>query len=108
STRALAPSPALAEFVSLLGPGDKIVDLGCGSGRDLKTFKERQLRPFGLDYSFAMCVIARDFSGAPVVNADIRQLPFADCTFEGASAIASLLHFKRDEIPVVLREIARV
>jgi len=100
--------PALSGFVSRLKPGDSVVDLGCGAGRDLKCFRRHRLRPVGVDYSIALCVLARRHSGVPVVVGDMRQLPFVSGTFQGASAVASLLHLSREEIPNALAEIRRV
>jgi SAM-dependent methyltransferase len=41
-------------FHSLLEPGARILDAGCGSGRDLKAFSERGYQVVGLDSSEAM------------------------------------------------------
>jgi ubiquinone/menaquinone biosynthesis C-methylase UbiE len=101
-------APALSGFISRLKRGDSVVDLGCGAGRDLKRFRRHHLRPVGLDYSPAMCVLARRQSGAPVVAGDMRQLPFASEAFRSASAVASLLHLNRADIPGALVEICRV
>lgn len=100
--------PNLSRFVSRLKRGDRIVDLGCGAGRDLRAFREYLLDPVGIDYSFALCMIARHHSGVPVVNADMRNLPFKTGSFAAASAVASLLHLDRADIAGALGEIFRV
>lgn len=108
ATTDLPIAPILAGFARRLKRGDKIVDLGCGAGRDLRGFRECLLDPVGIDYSYTLCHLARQHSGAPVVNGDMRQLPFASESLAGASAVASLLHLKRAEIPSTLDEISRV
>lgn len=100
--------PTLSGFVRRLSKGDRIVDLGCGAGRDLRAFRECHLDPVGIDYSFALCKIARRHSGVPVVNGDMRKLPLATGSFAAASAVASLLHLSRAEIAGALAEILRV
>ncbi len=104
----LPPAPGLTGFISRLNPQDAVVDLGCGSGRDLKLYRESNLRAVGLDYSYGLCVLARQHSGAAVAVGDILQLPFSDASFQGVSAIASLLHFGRSDIADILAGIHRV
>lgn len=104
----LPVAPMLSGFVHRLKRGDNLVDLGCGAGRDLKEFRESCLEPVGIDYSYPLCVLAHRYSRVPVVNGDMQQLPFANGSFAGASAVASLLHLYRTEIPNALGEISRV
>lgn len=98
----------LATFSHRLLPGARVLDLGCGSGRDLKGLNARGFRPTGLDVSESLAHYARRFSGCPVVVADMLQLPFADGSFAGAWASASILHIARQDMPQALGEIRRV
>ncbi len=100
--------PLVSAFATLLPPGAKVVDLGCGGGRDLRLFQQRDVEVVGLDYSRALSLLAHRYSGAPVVVGDIRRLPFASNVFDGVWAAASLLHVRRDEMPDTLAEIRRV
>ena len=43
-----------------------------------------------------------------MVVADMRAIPFADASFDGVWASASLLHLPRSELAVALREINRI
>jgi SAM-dependent methyltransferase len=59
-----------------------VLDLGCGSGRHTKVLFERGWT-VGLDLSMALLKVARRESpGAPYVRADMRELPFADDSFD--------------------------
>ncbi len=87
---------------------DLILDLGCGSGRDLRHFSQRGFRIVGVDYSFNLLKLARDFSEQPVVLADFLTLPFGENTFDAVWAIGSLLHVPRHQLPLVLQQIYRV
>jgi SAM-dependent methyltransferase len=66
-------------------PGRKInavLDLGCGAGRHTKVLFERWWT-VGLDLSMALLRVARKESpDAPYVRADMRELPFADQSFD--------------------------
>lgn len=59
-----------------------VLDLGCGAGRHTKVMAERWWT-LGLDLSTALLKVARKESpDAPYVRADMRELPFADESFD--------------------------
>jgi SAM-dependent methyltransferase len=59
-----------------------VLDLGCGSGRHSKALCERWWT-VGLDLSAALLRVARrEVPDAPYVRADMRELPFADESFD--------------------------
>ncbi len=59
-----------------------VLDLGCGAGRHTKVLFERWWT-VGLDLSMALLKVARKESpDAPYVRADMRELPFADESFD--------------------------
>lgn len=86
----------------------RVLDIGCGSGRDLRFFREQGFIPVGLDVSAGLANYAAQVSQCPIVVADMLKLPFADGSFDGVWASASILHIRRDEIPDVLGEVRRV
>ena len=89
-------------FLSLLPDGSKILDVGCGAGRDLKEFKSRGFRPYGIDSSPALVQYAHLNSGAPVEPLRVEDATFQH-EFEGIWACASLLHLpKRQFFPVLI------
>jgi SAM-dependent methyltransferase len=100
--------PILSAFAARMPVDAKVIDLGCGAGRDLALFRARGLNPVGLDYSIALALLAHRHSGAPVVVGDIRRLPVVSGVFHGAWAAASLLHLRRAENLAALAEVRRV
>lgn len=100
--------PLWREISGRLKANDLILDLGCGSGRDLKYFSEWGFRTVGIDYSFNLLKLARRFSGQPVAVADLSALPFGENTFDAAWAIGSLLHVPRQQLPQILNQIHQV
>jgi SAM-dependent methyltransferase len=61
---------------------DSVLDLGCGAGRHTKVLVERWWT-VGLDLSMALLKVARKESpDDPYVRADMRELPFADESFD--------------------------
>jgi SAM-dependent methyltransferase len=61
---------------------DTVLDLACGAGRHTRVLRERWWT-VGLDLSMALLRLARKESAdAPYVRADMRELPFADESFD--------------------------
>jgi SAM-dependent methyltransferase len=61
---------------------ERVLDLACGAGRHSKVLCERWWT-VGLDLSMALLKTARhDSNDDPYVRADMRQLPFADHSFD--------------------------
>lgn len=95
-----------APFLASLPRGARILDVGCGGGRDLKAFRELGFKPVGIDPSPALVEIARQYSGAEVAVADVQEMEFVD-EFEAVWACASLLHLPKLELSEALRCIKR-
>jgi SAM-dependent methyltransferase len=71
-------------FAGIAGPTASLVDLGCGTGRDLAWFRRRGHGVVGIDRSQAMLQIAREsVPGARLIRADIRRMPLGDGSVDG-------------------------
>jgi SAM-dependent methyltransferase len=97
-----------SRFAELLPSRASVLDVGCGSGRDLRAMSTFGLTCTGLDLSPLLASRAASYSGCPVIVGDMRSIPFGDATFMGVWASASLLHLPRDEIGCGLAECNRV
>lgn len=84
----------------------RVLDVGCGPGRDLAWFAGRGFEAIGLDRSAAMLAAATRV--APTVRADARRIPLRDACLDAWWASASLLHLPTDEIWRALAELHRV
>jgi ADP-ribose pyrophosphatase YjhB (NUDIX family) len=63
----------------------------------------------GVDLSFEMLQEGRRRGvSVPLIQADMRHLPFRKGSLDGLWICASLLHVPRDQVDAVLRELARV
>lgn len=102
----------LAEYgrrmLSQLGPGAQILDVGCGPGHYMAWLEAKGALVTGLDLSRGMLAQARLHVQGPLVQADMRAMPFPDGAFDGVWCVASLLHLPKGEAPTALREMRRV
>lgn len=86
-------------------PPFTILDLGCGPGRDLKTFSALGHRAIGVDGSARFAEMARAYSGCEVWQQDFVHLDLPDALFDGVFANASLFHVPSRALPKVLGEL---
>ncbi|RBA24301.1 class I SAM-dependent methyltransferase [Herminiimonas fonticola] len=82
-----------------------ILDLGCGPGRDLKTFIALGHQPVGLDGSAEFVQMARDYANCEVWQQDFLKLDLPEQRFDGVFANASLFHVPSQELPRVLKQL---
>ncbi|MEK6926613.1 MAG: methyltransferase domain-containing protein [Nanoarchaeota archaeon] len=93
-------------FLSLL-PGKKILDLGCGPGRDSLYFKARGFNPMGVDFSPEMIKLCKQ-KNLEAYEMDIRKLNFPLESFDGIWAYTLLLHLKKEELPKTLINLEKI
>ena len=98
--------PLWDRFLDRVLPGKKVVDIGCGSGRDLSALDEAGIKAQGFDLSERLVRQARENSRADVSIADMRDLSFGSRSLGGAIAVASLLHLGHEEIDAMIEKIA--
>lgn len=88
-------------FLRLVKPGGCILDFGCGSGRDARSFLLRGYRVDAVDGSAELVRKASEQLGIPV-----QQLRFQDLSevnyYDGIWACASILHLPKRELKYVM------
>lgn len=80
-----------AEFVPLVPAGGKILDAGCGSGRDSHNFQQRGFQVTAFDASAEIAALASKLIGHPVQVMGFLDVNFKE-EFDAVWACASLLH----------------
>jgi SAM-dependent methyltransferase len=88
-------------------PPPSILDLGCGPGRDLATFRALGCEALGLDGAESFVRMARQHSGCEVWHQDLLALTLPPARFDGVFANAVLFHVPSQTLPRVLQELHR-
>ncbi len=98
----------IKKFQSLL-QGKKILEVGCGPGRDAELFIKNGLDVTGIDLSESFISIAsKNVPGARFIAMDVLELDFPKSSFDGVWSCASLIHLKKDDLSIALKNIHSV
>jgi ubiquinone/menaquinone biosynthesis C-methylase UbiE len=101
--------PFLDKFIALLGTGTKVLDIGGGAGFDAKYLVDKGIQVTSIDLSDKMLEVAKQVApGVEFIKMDMRKMTFADATFDGVWASASLLHIPKTEIEGVIDKISSI
>ena len=99
----------LVEWLEYLPAGTRLLDLGCGGGRDAGDLDLRGYRVVGVDRTSALLSAGRRrYRSLPLVRADLRQLPFHAVSFDGLWAAASLMHLPKPVARRILTDLSRL
>lgn len=94
------------EFARRLPKGGRVLDLGCGSGRDSLAFLKAGLAVDAVDGSAQMVKAASGLTGLPVTHATFSDYEPAG-PYDGIWACSSLLHVPAVKLAGVISKYAR-
>lgn len=92
------------KFESYVADGGRVLDAGCGSGRDSKAFIQHGFSVVAFDASGEMCKAASELIGQEVWQMKFQEIAF-DEELDGIWACASLLHVPYEELPDVMNKL---
>jgi SAM-dependent methyltransferase len=93
-------------FLQLVPAGGRILDAGCGSGRDTRAFLAKGYDAVAIDASIKMVEAATALTGQPVLHKRFQEIDSVE-EFDGIWTCASLLHVPRAEIGEVWSKLVR-
>ncbi len=99
------PSVFLSPFVLHLPLQARILDIGCGSGRDLLWLKQRGFEPTGLERSASLARLARSHSGCPVIEGDLEGFDYSTGAWNAVMMVGSLVHVPHGRLAATLQKI---
>ena len=97
----------LDNFAEKTGKG-KVLDAGCGPGRDTQYLTEKGLEVTGIDLAEGMIEHAKENKKGLFRKMDIRDLEFEDNNFEGIWCNTVMHFFPPEQMPEILDELKRV
>ncbi|MGQ9748559.1 class I SAM-dependent methyltransferase [Desulfosoma sp.] len=86
------PTPFLEPLTWFLSPPAHILDVGCGSGRDLLWFQRRGSQVTGVERSAGLARLAREITKATIYEADFGTLGFSCLCVHALVLIGALVH----------------
>ena len=92
-------------FLELIPVGGRILDAGCGSGRDTKAFLERGYSVTSFDASIRMVELSSHLTGMQTHHMRFQDVDFHG-NFDGIWACSSLLHVQQSEIDDVIARLS--
>lgn len=92
-------------FENYITPGCRILDLGCGSGRDSRYFVKKGYDVVAIDPSAAMCEKTKGIVNVPVYRMKAENISFNN-EFDAVWACASLLHVCKSNMKLTLYRIS--
>jgi SAM-dependent methyltransferase len=104
-TGSIDMNPLYERFCSVLPTNARVLDAGCGSGRDALAFSQMGYDVVAFDASKKMVEAARERAQVPVFLMDFNETHF-DHPFDGIWACASLLHVARHQLTSVLMRLS--
>jgi SAM-dependent methyltransferase len=101
---------AIEQFVTAVDAGSRVLEIGSGPGRDALALEEAGLSVRRTDITPAFVRMLRaDGFAADVLDplSDNLDDPERDAPYDGVWASASLVHARREDLPIVLSALAR-
>ena len=93
-------------FLKYIPPQGRILDFGCGSGRDAKYFHTKGFEVDAVDGSEELCKLAAEYTGINLKRMLFSELDAA-AEYDGIWACASILHLSSLELREVLLKMIR-
>jgi 2-polyprenyl-3-methyl-5-hydroxy-6-metoxy-1,4-benzoquinol methylase len=108
STVAVDVQKLYAQFLPRVKAQGKILDAGCGSGRDSKHFLDLGYQVCAFDANESLVSLASNHLRQPVTLAKFDTFACEPNSFDGIWACASLLHVEAESLPSVFIHLSKL
>ena len=104
-TFSIDPSSFLEPLARRLPAEAFILDVGCGSGRDLLWMKNKGFEVIGFERSPELAELARENAGCEVIEGDFETYDFSSILVDGVMLIGALVHTPYERFAEVFKNI---
>jgi SAM-dependent methyltransferase len=104
-TFSIDPTSFLAPLAQRLSPEAFVLDVGCGSGRDLLWMKKQGFDVIGFERSPGLAELARDNAGCEVIEGDFETYDFSSIFVDGVVLVGALVHVPHERFSEVFKNI---
>jgi SAM-dependent methyltransferase len=91
-TFSINPDRFLSVFVKMLLPSSRILDVGCGSGRDILWLMKKGFSVTGFEKSPGLASLARKNSGCEIIENDFETYDFSTLSVKAVLMSGALVH----------------
>lgn len=99
------PASFLTPLEIRLQPGDTVLDVGCGSGRDLLCLRRKGFNVIGFERSRGLAELARQNAACKIVEGDFETYDFSRPALDAILLVGALVHIKHDKLQPILQRI---
>jgi H+/Na+-translocating ferredoxin:NAD+ oxidoreductase subunit B len=104
-TVAIDPEPFLGAFARRLSRGDRVLDVGCGSGRDLRWLQHKGMAVTGFERSPGLAKLAAHHAGCDIIEGDFHTYDFKSLAMDALLMSGALVHVPHDLLKDTLANI---
>lgn len=106
-TAHIDPSSFLSPLLGFIPAGSTILDIGCGSGRDMAWLKSKGFYPEGFEKSAGMSELAEKRSGCRVTEGDFLTFDFSVYEVDCIILSACLVHQPHENLLSILERVRK-
>ena len=99
------PASFLIPLETRLQPGDTVLDVGCGSGRDLLWLSRKGYTVIGFERSHGLAELAKQNAACTVIEGDFETYDFSQSIFDALLLVGAMVHIKHDKFQSILHRI---
>lgn len=97
----------LEEFSQKL-QGEKVLDIGCGTGKDTEFLEKQGFNVTGIDLSEEMISYCKQNRSGQFIKKDIRDIDFEEDTFDGIWCSAAIFFIPEEDMRKVVSEFREI
>ena len=104
-TFSIDPTSFLEPLARRLPAGAKVLDVGCGSGRDLLWMKNKGFDVIGFERSPGLADLARENAGCEILEGDFETYDFSEMQVDAVMLAGALVHLPKERFSNVFENI---